>query len=137
MNLLNDESFLVARANITLCFPFTPRHAWLPHQVQLLGQWKVSNPYRMQLHHRMEPSISTALNSSSKEDCTYDLDDNFDELFKMYKLKTLYWYAVICAVEPPTDREMPLNAAAMERSEGQAKGEAKSCHKPALHHSTR
>ena len=49
--------------------------------------WAVGGSIAISQCHYAESSISTALNSSSKEVCEYDFDDNFDEPFRNVEIE--------------------------------------------------
>ena len=58
-----------------------------------------------------------------KHFCAYNLDGNFDELFRDVEIKSSI-EAAVCAVEPPTAQEIVLDAQAMKGNEREAQGEA-------------
>ena len=57
-----------------------------------------------------------------KDVCAYNLEGDFDHLFRDVEIENSS-DAAICAVEVPTAQEIVLDVEAMERSEGEAQGE--------------
>ena len=59
-----------------------------------------------------------------RDACAYNLDGEFDELFKRCTNRKVYIDAVICAVKAPIAQGIVLDSEVMEGSEGEAQGEA-------------